>query len=140
MSKNAAISTLYRLKQRTWKNVALKMDFGWILWSVWWSPKWKGNFFWKSSWFSYTLCAEMNLIVITYNSECNKKAHVSFIFTAPSRMNDVLRQLKIFLLKPLLIQVYRAIIRSRMENCKTFFVNFPTTEAKRLEMQNLCHG
>ena len=87
-----------------------------------------------------TLSAELKFLGLTYNTELNWKSHVSLITKTASRMTYVLRKLKTFLPKPLLIQVYRAIIRSRLEYGNAAFVGLSIGEKEKLEkIQRLCH-
>ena len=87
-----------------------------------------------------TLSAELKFLGLTYNTELNWKSHVSLITKTASRMTYVLRKLKTFLPKPLLIQVYRSIIRSRLEYGNAAFVGLSIGEKEKLEkIQRLCH-
>jgi hypothetical protein len=90
--------------------------------------------------YAATLSTEIKFLGLIYNSDCNWKSHISYIVSAASRMIYVLRQLKLFLPKPLLIRAYRAIIRSRLEYCNAVFVGLPVAETARLEsIQKSCH-
>ena len=82
----------------------------------------------------------MKILGITYNSKCNWKSHIVSITRDVSRRMYVLRQLKPFLARPLLTQVYCAIIRSRLEYCSAVYVGLSAGEMNKLEnVQRRCH-
>ena len=83
---------------------------------------------------------EMKVLGLTYNAKCTWKSHIDIASRDASRRIYVLRQLKPYLTKPLLIQVYGALIRSSLEYCNAAFVGLSAGDAEQLEkVQRRCH-
>ena len=87
-----------------------------------------------------SLVLEMKILGGVYNADCNWKSHIYKISKAASRMAYILRQMRPFLPKTLLVRVYNAVIRSRLEYCNAVFAGLPISEADKLEaIQRRCH-
>jgi len=86
------------------------------------------------------LSSEMKFLGVIFNQECNWKSHVLHLARVTSKLTYILRELKQFLPKQLLIRIYYAIIRSRLEYSNAVFVGMSKGEASKLErIQRRCH-
>lgn len=83
---------------------------------------------------------EMRILGVSFDQRLNWKAHVEAIFRKASSRMYVLRQLKPFLVKDQLFDIYCACIRSVIEYCCPLFVSLRSHQSKLLEkVQDRCH-
>ena len=84
--------------------------------------------------------SDLKILGVIYNANCTWSSHVTHLTKKASQMIYIIRQMKMFLPKSLLFQVYFGLIRSRLEYCNAVFVGLSIRESAQLEkVQQRCH-